>query len=207
MQDPLPETVHFDNHGDTRLLVTSPSGLHVFIVSSKTMTLVCDAWRCMLSRDGGFKEAQPVDDGMREVSFPEDDAATLAILLNIAHLNFKSVPTTISLDRLWNLAVLTDKYGATKLVQPWIENWINGVKHTVGVKHCREWLWIAWEFGEEKIFETVSGLVAKEAECSCGRFRSPMHTTILHLENEECLLPPGIIGKTLPSSGFHILAN
>ncbi|KAL1643529.1 hypothetical protein SLS58_004889, partial [Diplodia intermedia] len=119
-----PSTIFFDPQGDTRLLVKVDESDKVFVVCAKAMCLACDAWKCMLSPDGFFKEAQPAADGMREVELPEDDGNALAILLNIAHLRFDEVPETLTFSELLALSVLTDKYGAAKLVKPRVKTWI-----------------------------------------------------------------------------------
>ncbi|KAL0257920.1 hypothetical protein SLS55_007088 [Diplodia seriata] len=110
-----PSTIFFDPQGDTRLLVKVDEVDKVLVVCARVMCLVCDAWKCLLSPDGSFKEAQPTADGMREVDLPEDDGNALAILLNITHLRFDE--RQLPFLNCWlALSVLTDKYGATKLV-------------------------------------------------------------------------------------------
>lgn len=84
-----PETVQFDPNGDPRLFGHGTFGRKkVFVVSSKAMVLVCDTWDKMLN--GHFKEAQP-SDGLREISFLDDNMDALTILLNIALLRFDKV--------------------------------------------------------------------------------------------------------------------
>lgn len=41
--------------------------------------------------------------------------------------------------------------------------WSNGLETTVGVVGLEEWLWIAWIFGEEEIFNTVVEYLTHEA--------------------------------------------
>ncbi|KKY25679.1 putative nuclear pore protein [Diplodia seriata] len=99
-----------DPEGDIRL--TAPLTIlgvkqqKTFIVSSKAMRLACKAWNKMLAPDSPFLEAKEVGHG--KLSFPEDDAAPLATLLHIAHLNFDKVSPYTSFQLLLDLAVLTD---------------------------------------------------------------------------------------------------
>ncbi|GME62712.1 hypothetical protein GTA08_BOTSDO02876 [Neofusicoccum parvum] len=135
------DPVYFDPHGDVCLLVQDESDkdkVGRFIVSSKALTFACEAWNRMLGPDGHFMEAQPID-GMREIPL-SDNPSALAILLNIAHLRFKEVPRTLSFDDLLEVSVLTDRYGATTLVKPWVADWIKSLENTVEQYGNEEWL-------------------------------------------------------------------
>ncbi|KAK7614887.1 hypothetical protein BKA81DRAFT_405238 [Phyllosticta paracitricarpa] len=96
--DVEPEIIRFDNNGDLRLLVSERTVEgpvpKIFIVSSKAMSMACDAWNSMLN--GSFRESQPPPSGeLREVELPNDDAAALKISLNIAHLHFDQIPSRL----------------------------------------------------------------------------------------------------------------
>lgn len=147
-----------DPYGDLDLIapvMTAGAELNKrFKVSSKTMSRVCQAWKKMLDPDCPFVEARMVGQG--ELSLPEDDAAPLAILLHIAHLNFDRVPQELSFEELLALAVLTDKYDGTRLVQPWIQSWIAGLEYLLLEPGYEEWLWIAWEFGQLESFQRLA---------------------------------------------------
>lgn len=91
-----------------------------FRVSSKAMCLASPVWRVMLDPSGPFKEARPENDS---VLFPEDDAQALQILLYIAHLQFHSIPETLSFTQLLNLAIICDKYDTARLLFPWFHKW------------------------------------------------------------------------------------
>lgn len=144
-----PKTIYFDDSGDKRLLVDNT----ILVVSSKTMSLISDPFKAMLSPDGAFSEAQPRNN--EPILLPEDDLNALTILLWIAHLHFNKVPTRLEFEELLAVAVLTDKYQATRMVSPWLSDWIENLKDTVCKDGYEEWLWIAWEFGLANIFEDV----------------------------------------------------
>lgn len=78
------ETTYFDPVGDMHLLIQDNTVVEkVFVVSSKAMMMVCDAWNRMLAPDSLFKEAQ-ITGGPRTIPLPDDDSIALSILLNIA---------------------------------------------------------------------------------------------------------------------------
>ncbi|KAF2135810.1 uncharacterized protein K452DRAFT_158783 [Aplosporella prunicola CBS 121167] len=157
----VPDTIHFDPNGDVRLLVPAPTPdseetAKTFIVSSRVMGLACNAWDRMLN--GHFKESQGAgaDGDVREVAFPDDDAAALMVLLNIIHLRFKEVPYQLPFATLVELAVLTDKYDLTTLVRPWYFTWMAGMQGHLLAPGFEQWLWVAWEFGHLDNFKTLA---------------------------------------------------
>lgn len=187
--------VYFDINGDTRLLAQDAFGLkRVFIVSSKAMMFVCDAWNRMLAPDGHFKEAQVID-GKREISFPGDDANALSILLNIAHLRFDKVPATISFQRLLAVSVLAEKYGAGRAFQPWLTRWINSNLYDADLPGYEEWLWIAWAFGERAIFTQAASRLIRKARVNDAGQCLTSAGRVLDPTDDKTYFPPDIVGK------------
>ncbi|KAK8188431.1 uncharacterized protein BKA78DRAFT_355147 [Phyllosticta capitalensis] len=178
-----PAITRFDDNGDLRLILQDRTSKEkeVFIVSSKAMSLACDAWNSMLN--GSFRESQKPCSGHREIELPDDDPEALAIILNIAHLRFNSVPKTIEFSLLKKVTILTDKYDATHLLVPWYSGWLasvgpgpdrpkselhpvfdhwpNIVSGPAKLKwspehNLEDWLWILWELGQEERFESLA---------------------------------------------------
>ncbi|KAK8223667.1 hypothetical protein HDK90DRAFT_98885 [Phyllosticta capitalensis] len=182
-----PSITHLDDKGDIRLIVSNQatSETKVFIVSSKAMSMACDAWNAMLN--GHFKESQPSGTGQREIELLDDDPEALGILLSIVHLRFNSVPRSLEISLFQKITILTDKYDATHLLGPWCPDWLKSVpkfeKSEVPKKpnefekvyraweipkqpdveakpKFEDWLWIMWELGQEERFESLAlGLV------------------------------------------------
>ncbi|KAF2135482.1 uncharacterized protein K452DRAFT_195140, partial [Aplosporella prunicola CBS 121167] len=94
----------------------------------------------------------------------EDNPEALALLLNIAHLRFTEVPTKIDFKLLVHLAILTDKYGATKCIRPWIKKWMDDLEHLIHFSGHEEWLWIAWEYGNLEQFERILTRLFRDVE-------------------------------------------
>lgn len=186
---PEPEITYFDRNGDTRLLLDPENEPRVFVVSYKAVSAVCDAWDRMLSPDGPFKEAN--QDG--SVSLSDDDPEGLTIILNIAHLHFNRVPHRLNFRKLLSVAVLTEKYGTTKIVRPWYRGWMKGTRKLAKRAGYEEWLWIAWAFGEDDTFERVAkSLVMKvsvDEQGQCVNARGK----VLDSLSDESHFPPGII--------------
>lgn len=196
VESQIPDVVHFDPNGDVRLLVTDrsflPAAKKSFVVSSKAMALACDAWGRMFN--GNFKEAQPVD--VREVPLPDDDAASLLILLNIVHLRFKDVPPHLSFHTLVAVAVLTDKYGATSLVRPWYRSWTAGLQDQLLIPWFEDWLWISWELGQHESFERLAAHLVKTIRVdNTGKCITDKGRVLNPLDSSQHL-PPDIIGES-----------
>jgi hypothetical protein len=176
--------IYFDGRGDKRLLVDET----ILVVSSKTMSLVSDPFKAMLSPDSVFSEAQPGNN--EPIPLPEDDLGALTILLWIAHLQFNKVPLRLEFKELVAVTVLTDKYQATQMVSPWLSGWIDNLRHTVGKDGFEEWLWIAWEFGLADIFSEVANKLLWESRTNANGDCVTASGKIL-AEN----MPPEIIGN------------
>lgn len=186
------EVIYFDRDGDTRLLLDADQEPRIFVVSSKAMTLVCDSWNRMLSPNSHFKEARQGDG--REIFLPDDDSDGLEILLNIAHLHFDRVPQELGFEDLLAVSVLTEKYGATRLVRPWVKRWLEGNKSLIDEPGHEEWLWVAWAFGESEIFEKLSRRLALECSVNqVGKLVTPQDK-VLDPESITDYFPPEIIG-------------
>ncbi|OMP84904.1 hypothetical protein BK809_0000656 [Diplodia seriata] len=186
-----PSVTYFDPNGDTRLLFNEGKpDEKIFVVSYKTMSLVCDSWDRMLNPNGPFREA--TQDG--PISLPDDDWKGFEILMNIAHLHFKRVPRRINFQLLLSIAVLTEKYGATKIVRPWSREWLKYNKKVVDKPGHEEWLWIAWAFGQDQIFERLAKkLVLEVGAIPVGRLTNSAGV-VLDANDTGPHFPPGIFG-------------
>ncbi|KAF4534771.1 Nuclear pore protein [Lasiodiplodia theobromae] len=156
-----PAVLYFDEDGDTRLSLTRCDPERTYVVSSKAMSLVCSAWKSMLSRNNGFKEGTLVESNCA-IPLPDDDPEALELLLNIAHMRFERIPKTLTFDDLLAVADLTEKYGAVKILRPWLKDWLKDIEHLVKEPGYEEWLFIAWAFGEEEIFTRLSNRLVRE---------------------------------------------
>jgi hypothetical protein len=120
------------------------------------------------------KDPNSTMEPVEELDFAEDSAEALLILLNITHFRFTSIPTTLSLDLLSNVAILCDQYDCVHLVEPWLSQWLvvrERIDWTPAPTAFRggireKWLFIAWVFGYEQAFRELSSLLLREMETS-----------------------------------------
>ncbi|KAF4610395.1 hypothetical protein G7Y89_g15724 [Cudoniella acicularis] len=90
------------------------------------------------------------------LDFTEDNSDALLILLRIAHLDFKRIPFKVPFLTFLNIAILCDKYDCVELVQPWLEKWLADEKYASRIKGQEEWLYIAWVFGRQEVFQSLA---------------------------------------------------
>lgn len=89
----------------------------------------------------------------------DDDAEAMRVVLRILCLKHKTLPQTVALDVLANIAIIADKYELEDAVGPTVKVW--AVEHEalqdqyddVG---CGEWLLITWVFRFEEWFTEVT---------------------------------------------------
>ncbi|KAK7563019.1 hypothetical protein IWX49DRAFT_645837 [Phyllosticta citricarpa] len=159
------------------------------------MSSGCDAWRAMFN--GPFREsraAQSQSATERVIPLLDDDASSLAILLNIVHLRFKEVPSSLDFKQLVKLTRLTDKYGATRLLQPWAKSWIAQHEAFIVTPGYEDWLWVAWELGQLQLFEKLVGEVVMPVRQQDGKCPT-RGSKALDPMSPDTHLPPDIISK------------
>lgn len=131
-----------------------------FRVDSKALARASPVFMKMLY--GSFAESKKPDEpGDRKwtIKLPDDNSLDMSTLIYIMHCKFDLVPLAMTIDGLYGIAVLTDKYDCTALVRPWIRSWLDTsgahVSNT-SLGNIRRVSWIAWEYGDQSLFEKVA---------------------------------------------------
>jgi hypothetical protein len=116
--------VRVDDDGDLRLVIGPDQ--REFLVCSRSLSRASRVFKCMLY--GGFRESHPVSDTEPwVVQLPEDDSAAAKLLLDVIHVRFDRIPTTLPLAELYNVLVFTEKYDMTKVLRPWLQAWVTSL--------------------------------------------------------------------------------
>lgn len=96
-------------------------------VSSKHLSIVLSYFKRMFQ--GDRPEGNTLrSTGSVQVPLPEDDPATLLILLGIIHGRTRKVPRLMDLKTLTRLAILVDYYNLHETVKMFLDMWIDGLK-------------------------------------------------------------------------------
>lgn len=144
--------ISLHDNGDRTIIVgEKENGQRIYRVSTLAMSMASPIWKAMFNPASGFRESNPDI----VVEFPGDDPDAMLILLRIAHLQFKDVPKSVTFACLAELAVLCDKYDTVGLVQPFIENWMRPWTLLCLESGYEDWLFIAWTFGCQQIFDRL----------------------------------------------------
>ncbi|RYP08552.1 hypothetical protein DL765_008736 [Monosporascus sp. GIB2] len=217
--DSPPEIHRIDADGDLHLIVGPKKCLDMhsrssghpseiphtkavtYIVCSKTLSRSSPVWKRLLY--GGFAESKkPEAGGQWTVCLPEDEPAPMKTILNIAHGRFDQVPIEWgTVNDLYLLTVLTDKYDLTHLLRPWVRGWMRAIKTSYYDEEQHLWdipyeavskcLWIAWEFGDEDSVELLFNDIAYGSPLNAsGRLEYPRKR--FGFTFEDTIEPPGM---------------
>jgi hypothetical protein len=127
------EVITIDAMYDLTLIVGTPEhakGQKAFRVNKGSFRNVSIVWSKMMS--GDWAESK-----QSEISFPDDSCEAFLIVLQIAHFQLSQLPTKLSRDELYELAILADKYELQNVVRvgldfaKWLEPFcVSGVLQT-----------------------------------------------------------------------------
>jgi hypothetical protein len=146
------------------------------------------------SKVTGEKEKDKSVLPVEEVDFSDDNGEALLILLRIAHLRFHDTPTTLAYQTLLQVAVLCDQYQCINLVRPWLPQWLADEEQSSRKFGQENWMFIAWVFGREKVFEALAeDLVLGLIPVNDIVYRKSKSLADMCKINDP--MPPGTIGK------------
>lgn len=149
-------------------------------VSSAHLILSSPVFKAML--DGHFSEGIRNKDNLFGVKAFEWNAEALVTLLDIIHGHHRSIPKTVDLDILIEIAMLCDYYQCQEIVETFAERWITafGEDKPPEEEATMNWMFIAWVFQQGKLFTNMVAETLKNSKI-------PVHT--------DLPLPSTIIGK------------
>ncbi|KAK1775206.1 hypothetical protein QBC45DRAFT_360118 [Copromyces sp. CBS 386.78] len=155
----LPErnVINIDTDGDLLLDVGGDEESELsqpqrFRVCSSALRRHSPVWKQMLF--GPWKESKPANAESEEwiVELPGDSLKPMHIVLSIIHGRFNHVPPFLSLDELYELLILTNKYDMTDVVRLWCAQWAPVAHGDLSSADTLKSLFTAWELGHEDLF-------------------------------------------------------
>ena len=142
----------------------------------------------------------------------------MAIVLNIIHCRFHSIPLALNLDDLCELTLLTHKYHLTHVLRPWATTWVNAAtlqmtdyerrlySVTPDMYNLERMSWIAWVMGDDQLYARVGEALA--TYCSVDAANG----NLLYTEGENAAPlftytqePPGLHG--MPDLNSFLLST
>ncbi|KAK4224311.1 hypothetical protein QBC38DRAFT_485686 [Podospora fimiseda] len=147
--------VILDTDGDLFLRIgsdLSPDSPVTFRVDPFTLRRTSGVFKSMLF--GPWAESKPLDNSPWIVDLPEDEPTAFEALLGIMHNRYKLVPVNMTMDLLFDILVICDKYNMTYVITPWANSWMRDVEAQckVGETKSPKMAYIAWELGNEVLF-------------------------------------------------------
>jgi hypothetical protein len=195
------QTVVLHDEGDAVLLIGREESPQAVRASKTAMSLASPVWKAM------FERRQWSESTATEIPFPDDDADAMLIVLRIAHLRFKEIPSKdgLSLEDLYQVAIICDKYDTVGVVRPfmdlhcWTENLIPDTESRT--KCDPSWSFIAWTFGYDYSFDALARHLALTVSLDADD--QPELEDKSDMNPDE--LPSDILGKTHPRSFAQIV--
>ncbi|KAK3637335.1 hypothetical protein LTR56_013684 [Elasticomyces elasticus] len=121
--------VEVDPNGDVFLLCGGQDNeVHSFRVSSQVLRLASSVFQALLGPR--FREGITLATSATvEIPLPEDDPGDMQILCSILHMRHDQAVSVLGAKTILSFAMLCDKYGCAKAVQPSVQLWVqNHVK-------------------------------------------------------------------------------
>lgn len=200
---PRPEPITIDAAGDLTLLVgtaSSPRGQKRLLVSSHALRRVSPVWRAMLSPSGGWwqlksaaaaKQLTLANDNNNDDD-DDDDVEALVVVLNVAHVRFRDLPSVLGFRQLVQLARVCGGYETVAAVRPFLPDWTKPFEHAVLQPGYEEWLYVAWTFGFAQAFAAIARhLILHATVDDEGRCVNPAGKLL------DGQFPPGILNNIL----------
>jgi hypothetical protein len=104
--------------GDVQIIVTYQGKRLLGVVSSNALVLTSPVWNKFINPPWEEVLESTMPPKRKTIDCTEDNANSLLVLLNIAHMKFNSVPTLLSYQEFFNVAVLVDQYQCVELMMP-----------------------------------------------------------------------------------------
>ena len=157
-----------DNNSSSTCILADPSDICLQVpleagyknirVSSTVLCLASKVFTGMLGANSKFREAQLVGVGREDafVALHDDNYDALLTILRVIHMQTTLVPLTNTVDNIYQIAVLCDKYEIAAPLVPWIQLWTSSLLKDMPTSDSIKWLFISWVFRKPRMFQRFS---------------------------------------------------
>jgi len=171
--------IQFDPDGDVIFVLPCSEGNARFQINSSVVCLQSPVFKAMLGKNSQFKEARDLAsrDAVGpplEISLADDDPKALAVILRVVNLQHEWVPVSLGEDRLYQVAILCDKYDMSRALGIYLDRWFKPYLGEQGevLKSADKWLFMAYAFALPTLFTSYSKKVTLDI-CT-GVFGDPL---------------------------------
>lgn len=148
-----------------------------FLVSSHALRTASSFFRDLLESTSAFAEhssrlktqdsrSTAEGDTMQRYRFEVNkvyDLKLLALVFYAFHGLGNKIPDDIDFPNLYALAVVCEDYQCAFTLQPWCRNWVDKLRSTIETPGDGGWLYVAWVFGLDDIFQSLTMKLATGA--------------------------------------------
>jgi hypothetical protein len=142
--------VLYDSVDSVRLIIGDSK--RSIACSKSVLILLSPVLRAMIT--GGFREGSAET---TEIELPEDDPDAFLLILQIGHLKFADLPDDYSIQKIYQLSKVCDKYDIIGPIRPFLEKYLEPHVEDDSIEDddSGEWLSISWVFGFEELYHLV----------------------------------------------------
>ncbi|KAI4641163.1 hypothetical protein J4E93_008041 [Alternaria ventricosa] len=151
----------------SKQIPTQPTKVH-YLVSSRQLRIVSPYFEKMFKRN--YDETVPnTEDGLYHVRAQQWNPHALAIMLNIAHLQFVALPKKISVRLFVALFLVADYYQMEDALRLFTKEWQDQLQEQLmPTVYCEElmlWMFLGVKLKEWEVFESMASMAMREACC------------------------------------------
>ncbi|KAI4612463.1 hypothetical protein J4E80_007197 [Alternaria sp. BMP 0032] len=152
---------------ETALPEQKPTEVH-YLVSSRQLRIVSPYFEKMFKRN--YDETVPnSEDGLYHVRAQQWNPDALAIMLNIAHLQFAAIPKEISVELFVALFLVADYYQMEDALRLFTKEWQGQLQEQTMPEHYGEesmlWMFLGVKLKDWMIFESMASMAMRQACC------------------------------------------
>ncbi|KAI0811866.1 hypothetical protein GGR55DRAFT_91666 [Xylaria sp. FL0064] len=164
---PIPETdckaescvAKFHRDADLKIVIQTPSGdSTTYMVCGSAVACASLVWRSMLYHDAASAR-DATKPGQTHTMSLHGNPEAIGLIFRIIHYDFSYMPKEPTLEQLFELGKSACQYGCTHILYPWAHQWISRLSNFVAddncYAECHKALYVAWTFGELKLFRDM----------------------------------------------------
>lgn len=189
-----------DGDGDLAVKVTDTGAREVatFLVSRKALTVASTVLRAMLGKDSPFMEsASTVGPGIATVNFRDDAIHAVNTWFLIIHSKNDSVRHAIEPTKLYEIALLCDKYNLTESLGLWTEQWMRAPAPVIARIGALRTIYIACVFRDRRVLIKATRSRIVYTSVSRDKIVNDRSRGVEYEEEGDVPIPPDLTGKFL----------
>ncbi|KAF8245678.1 hypothetical protein K440DRAFT_645689 [Wilcoxina mikolae CBS 423.85] len=203
MSNPTEEDIKVINldicpYGDMEIALTTSTIDVTYRVSSHQLCSGSSFFLAMLGPDSSFLEAKELRNHQssasgslfRVTAEEEHDPTALAVVLYVLHGRAEHIPESVTIENLFEIAIICDYYDCAASMRPWDEIWMSPLRSLASMSGYENWLFISWVFGDQDIFGQMTARFSKSGVMVGGEFGIMVDGDLKRLDYH---IPQGVI--------------